>query len=256
MIACLALMTGCAQAIPQTEGKIIGPARYTVVELYATVVNAGSSKGYTVFEDRSAAVTVLPDSSAQIAIIHTSPPGFENTRERLRWIEAGRPQFPETLHVGTGISLKAGAFSFLPFPPKLSFQEVTALAPSPARIKNVVLGDAPLSPASDLSFYLAMQVATLMAIAPVNSSVRHAAWKALVSLAGIHACTGGHDIAGRSGSWICINTPVNTLKILTNAKEQQVLCLEELITAPSLRYPGVPAGSVILSNTYLPWRPG
>ena len=67
VIACLILMSGCAQTAPQTTGRHIGLAKYTDIGSYATVVNAGSGGGYTVFEGRSVAVTVLPDSSARIA---------------------------------------------------------------------------------------------------------------------------------------------------------------------------------------------
>lgn len=251
VIACLILIAGCAQTAPQASGRPIDPAKYTDIESYATVVNAGSSRGYTVFEGRSVAVTVLPDSSARIVITHISPPGFENVHERLKWIEAGTPQFPSTLPLGTNIPLKAGSFSFLPFPPKLSFRQAAALRPAPARITSVVMGDPRPSAARAQAFYLTMQLATLLAIAPVSIPVRHAAWKALVSLVGIHGCAGGRDGAGRSGRWMCIRTPPNELRILTNTREQKVLCVEDLLTAPSLRYPGVPAGSVIESNTYL-----
>jgi len=250
VIACLILMSGCAQTAPQTTGSHIGLAKYTDIGSYATVVNAGSSGGYTVFEGRSVAVTVLQDSSARIAITHISPPGFENTHERLKWIEAGAPKFPPTLPTGTNVSLKAGSFSFLPFPPRLSFRQALALEPSPDRIKRIVMSDPPPSGARAQTFYLAMQLSTLLAIAPVSAPVRHAAWKALVSLAGIHSCSGGRDSAGRSGLWMCIRTPPNELRILTSTREEQALSVEELLIAPSPRYPGVPAGSVIQSNTY------
>jgi hypothetical protein len=250
-IACLILISGCAQTTPETSGRPIGPAKYTDIGLYATVVNAGSSGGYTIFEDRSVAATVLPDSSARIVITHISPPGFENAHERLRWIEAGLPQFPSALPTDTDMSIKAGSFSFLPFPPMLSFRQAMALGPSPGRITSVVLGDPPSPLGRAQAFYLTMQLATLLAIAPVSVPVRHAAWKALVSIPGIHGCTGGRDSADRSGRWMCISTPPDELRILTSATKQQVLCIEELLTAPSLRYPGVPAGSVIESNTYL-----
>jgi len=254
VIACLILMSGCAQAAPQTRGGLIGPAKYTDIESYATVVNAGSSDGYTVFEGRSVAVTVRPDSSARVVITHTSPPGFENAHERLRWIAARRPQFPRDLPAGTNIPLRAGSFSFLPFPPRLSFRQVVALGPSSGRITSAVMGN-PQPPApSAHAFYLAMQLATLLAIAPVSAPVRHAAWNTLVSLPGIHACGGGRDSAGRGGLWMCLRTPPDELRILTSARERRVLCVKELLIAPSLRYPGVPAGSVIESNTYVAHR--
>jgi hypothetical protein len=154
------------------------------------------------------------------------------------------------LPAGANIPLKAGSFSFLPFPPKLSFRQAVALEPSPDRITSLVMGDPRPSGVRAQTFYLAMQLATLLAIAPVSAPVRHTAWKALVSLAGIHGCAGGRDTADRSGRWMCISTPPNGLMILTSTGEQKVLCVEELLMAPSLRYPGVPAGSVIESNTY------
>jgi hypothetical protein len=251
VLACITLISGCAQTAPQSTAGPIDPAKYTDIELYATVVNAGSSRGYTVFEGRSVAVTVLPDSSARIVITHTSAPGFENAHERLKWIDAGTPHFPPSLPTGTNMPLKAGSFSYLPFPPKLSFRQIVALEPSPDRIASVVMGDPGPSAAHAQKFYLAMQLATLLAIAPVSAPARHAAWKALVSLPGIHGCTGGRDSAGRSGRWMCIGTPPDELRILTSTRAQQVLSVEELLMAPSLRYPGVPAGSVIESNTYL-----
>jgi hypothetical protein len=249
-IACIILISGCAQTVHQTSGKPIDPAKYTDIGFNATVVNAGSSQGYTLFERRSTTVTVLPDSSARIVITHTSRPGFENTQERLKWFDAGTPRFPPILAAGTNIPLTAGSFSFLPFPPKLSFRQVAALKPSPDRIASVVTGDLRPSAARAQKFYLTIQLATLLAIAPVSVLVRHAAWQALVSVPGMHGCAGGRDSAGRSGHWMCISTPPDELRILTSTRGQQVLCVEELLMAPSLRYPGVPAGSVIESNTY------
>jgi hypothetical protein len=51
---------------------------------------------------------------------------------------------------------------------------------------------------------------------------------------------------------MCIDTPADELKLLTDVREQKVLSVEELVIAPSPRYPGVPAGSVVDSETYLP----
>jgi hypothetical protein len=250
-IALPLLIAGCAQAIPQASGSIIGAAKYTDVELYARVVNDGTAHGYTVFAERAIEVTVHPDSSARILVTHTSPAGFENASERMRWLAAGKPPFPSALRAGTQITLRADSFSFLPLPPRLSFRQVLALSPAPGKILSILQSGQRMPAGGVRSFYLATQLATLMAIGPVTGTVRHAAWKALMSLPGIRGCTGGRDNAGRSGRWLCIWTPVNELRILLSTTEQKVLCIQNLLTAPSPRYPGVPAGSLLETNTYV-----
>jgi hypothetical protein len=251
VIVSLVTVSACAQVPSPATEWLTGSLQYTGVELYANVVNAGSALGYTVFERRSITVTVRPDSSAQVIVTHASPEGFENASERMRWLTAGKPQFPSAMRAGTRLTIRPGSFSFLPFPPRLSFRQALALSPSPGRISDIILGGQQMPAGSDRSFYLAMQLATLLAIAPVRGAVRHAAWKALLSLAGMHGCTGGHDGVGRGGHWMCLRTPAHELKILSSARKQVVLCVENLLTAPSLLYPGVPAGSLIGSNTYV-----
>jgi hypothetical protein len=254
VIAGLILLSGCAQTGSQTSGGPAGRTEFTDIALNAIVVNAGSSRGYTVFQHKTILVTVLADSSARIVFTSVSPPGFENAHERLKWIEAGKPQFPLTSPAGAKNSLPAGNFSFLPFPPLLSFRQAAALTPSPGKITSTVLGSSRLSVVSERKFYAAMQLGTLLATAPLRADVRRAAWKALVSLATIQGCSGGRDRAGRTGLWMCVSSSPDELKILTNTRDQRVLCVEELLIAPSLRYPGVPVGSVIQSSTYLTSR--
>jgi len=250
-IALPMLMCGCAQTIPQASGSTVGTAKYADVELYANVVNDGTEHAYTVFAERAIEVTVHPDSSARMLVTHTSPAGFENASERIKWLAAGKPSFPPALRTGTHISLRPSSFSFLPLPPRLSFRQVLALRPASGKILSVLQGDQRLPAGSVRSLYLATQLATLIAIAPVTLAVRHAAWKALMSLPGIHGCTGGRDSVGRSGRWLCIWTPANKLKILLSTTEQKVLCIQNLLTASSPRYPGVPAGSLLDANTYV-----
>jgi hypothetical protein len=249
-IAGLVLISGCAQAT-RHAGAPAGRARYTDIEVNAIVVNAGSNRGYTVFQRRSVDITVQPDSSARTVLTQVSPPGFENAHERLKWIDAGKPQFPPTAAAGVKTSLPAGNFSFLPFPPLLSFRRAAALAPSPGRIMTVIMGSSRPSAASERAFYAAMQLGTLLAVAPLHTAARRAAWNALISLANIRDCSGGADGAGRTGTWMCVNSTPDELKILTNTRDQRVLSVEELLIAPSLRYPGVSVGSVIESSTYI-----
>jgi hypothetical protein len=230
------------------------PVRYRDEELFATVSNAGTPAAFTAFATATREVTVQASSSAHVEVIGYTAPRLLTASERQRWHEAGEPSFPAGPTTGQAFSIPTGMFSFSPQGAPLTYAQARALPGSPEVLRRDLtrhlrpaLGSHPPVPA------VMTQLGFLLATAPLSHAARAAAWSLLASLPGLHLCERGRDPAGRNGQWVCTTSHTREAGVLLDTGTGAVLAVSERILTASRRwFPGVPAGSLVLSDAFLP----
>ncbi len=228
--------------------------KFRAVEYYATVSDAGLPSSFTAFATDTRDFTVQPSSSALVDVVGYSAPRFMTPSERARWQAAGKPPLSAGAVTGQTFSIPTGKFSFIPQGTPLTYQQVKSLPGSPQAIRSEI--------ATHLRPYAGMhpsvtavlrQLGFLLATAPLATNARSATWSVLVSLPGLHLCGQGRDLVGRYGQWICASTRTDQIEVLLDTRTGSVLAVaERLLKADSHWFPGVPAGSIVQSDAFIP----
>jgi len=85
-------------------------------------------------------------------------------------------------------------------------------------------------------------------------SARAAAWSALASLPGLRLCGPGRDLAGREGQRLCASTRADEVDVVVDTGTGAVLAVDQRILQTSSWFPGVPEGSLVQSDVFIPGR--
>jgi hypothetical protein len=230
-------------------------AHFRDIEYFAIVSNAGSPAAFTVFAEDIRDVRIDSASAAVFHISGVRVPAFAAAAERARWRAAGSPPLPGVSRAGT-FSLPRGTFSFTPQGMPITFRGATSL-PTSARGMSAALAAhlAPIGGADPPATVRLKQLGFLLATAPLPGASRAMAWSALASVPGLHLCGSARDLAGRRGKGICADAQGEEVKALIDTARNSVLAVEQRLLKPSALYPGVPSGSNIGSDTFLPETP-
>jgi hypothetical protein len=248
------ILSGCAPAAARAPGGLAGASvRFRDIEYYAMVSDPGTAHAFTVFATATREVTVQPSSAARVDTTGVSGPRFTAPPERARWRAAGNPPLPPVPARGNVLSMPRGTFSFIPQGTTLTYQEARSLPASPGAVSAVIRAHlrayAGLDPPATL---VVKQLGFLLATAPLSRATRSAAWTALASVPGLRRCGSGKDLAGRPGHWLCVSAGGEEAKVLIGGRAGSVLAVADRLLQPSAFYPGVPDGSIIEADTFIP----
>ncbi len=227
--------------------------KYQDREYYATVSNATLAHSFTAFATVTRDITVQPSSSARVDVVGYSAPRFMTPSERVRWRAAGKPPLPQVPVTGQTFSISAGSFSFIPQGIPLTYQQASSLPGSPKAISGEIAAHVrPFAGVHPPVTVMMMQLGFLLATAPLARDARSAAWSVLVSLPGLRLCGQGRDLAGRHGQRICASTRTEEIEVLVDTGTGSVLAVSQRILKASPWFPGVPEGSIVLLDTFIP----
>jgi hypothetical protein len=240
-------LTGDGRTRP---GEVV---KYRDVEYYASVSNVGMAHSFTDFATAAREITVQPSSAAHVAVVRATEPRFAAPSERARWEAAGKPALPGGPAKGQEFSIPAGSYSFIPQGDPLTYRQMRSLSGVPqaiveaiaARVRSFAGAHPPVT-------VMMMQLGFLLATAPLPRATRSAAWSALASLPGLHLCGLGRDLAGRRGQQICASTPTEEVEVLMDTGTGSVLAVSQRILRTTSWFPGVPDGSVVQSDAFIP----
>ena len=247
-----ALMAGQARAGGPASGRPCQMVHFRVLDYYALVSDPGTATAYTAFAEDSRDVRVSALSSALLHFSNVRAPDFHTASERARWQAAGSPPLPKARPAAT-VAFPRGTFSFLPQGRALTYRDVRSLPTSAKGILVTVA--AHLGPAAGTdpsATQMLRQLAFLLATAPLSDAARIATWTAVGSLPGLRLCGGAADLAGRHGEGICAEAAGEQVKIVMDVRRGLVLAVQERLLRQSALYPGVPAGGMYSSDTFLP----
>jgi hypothetical protein len=251
------LMYLVARRINADTGRTVPlgqPVRYRDKEFFATVSNAGTPGAFTAFATATREITVQPSSSAHVEVVGYTAPRLLTASEHQRWHDAGEPAFPAGPMAGQSFSISTGMFSFTPQGAPLTYAQARTLPSSPEALRRDLAGHLRPALGSHPPVTAVMtQLGFLLATAPLSRSARAAAWAELASLPGLHLCERGRDPAGRNGQWVCTTSQTREAGVLLDTGTGSVLAVSErILTASRQWFPGVPAGSLVLSDAFLP----
>jgi hypothetical protein len=249
LVQSIAARTSAAADPQNTPGT---PVRFRDIEYYALVNNAGAANSFTAFATLTRSVTVQPSSAARIDVTGDGSPVFTTPGERTRWQAAGSPVLTNVPPGGQAMSFPSGEFSFTPQGTTLTYQQAASLPASPDGVSAALLahlkGYVGTGPPATL---ILTELGFLLASAPLPTAARSAAWDSLASLPGLRLCGSGTDLAGRPGRELCADDDNDETRLLVDAPSGTVLAVEDRIRTQSPLYPGVPAGSLIGSDTFV-----
>jgi hypothetical protein len=241
--------TAASQGGPRAEAG--SPVRFTDTEYYTSVVHAGSPLGYVYFSTMIRDVEVAPSSAARVRVTTAGPPRFASPADRARWQAAGKPPISGPGPATGMIVFPPGQYTFMPQGANLTFAQARSLPASASPLGEQVMSRlrAYAGPRPPVELVV-KDFAFLLATAPLTSGSRAAAWTAMASLQGLHRCGTGTDLAGRHGQGICATSSQYRIRVLVSAATASVLSVQERITRPSRLYPGLPAHTLIQSDTF------
>jgi len=247
-----------ASRIKSADYPVIPPdsvVKYQSKEYYAAISNARTPQAFTAFAVATRDVVVQPASSARVNVVGYSPPRLVTSSERARWQAAGRPPMPQVAVTGQAFSIPAGTYSFIPQGMPLTYRQVRSLpASSQAISAQIAARLRPLAGARPPATAMMLQLGFLLATAPLSRGARAAAWSALASLPGLRLCGPGRDLAGRAGQRLCASTRTDQVDVLVDTGTGSVLAVDQHILQASSWFPGVPVGSLVQSDAFLPRR--
>lgn len=239
-------LAGQAQPDPSGTG-----VRFRVVEYAGAFINAGSPHAFSLFATSEKLVNVAPTSSAHIVGRLTSPPRFASPLDRRQWHAAGSPRLPFGASTAQTADLAAGTFSFIPVGTRLTFYDAQHLPASPMQIRQALeahlrsLGRQ-LSPSLMLRAY-----GFLLPIAPLGAATRAAIFTAIESLPGLHASGTGRDLLSRVGETVSVDDAYDRIELLLAPNSGSVLAVQQRVLRPQPAYPGIRAGTLIESVTFV-----
>jgi len=247
-----------ANRIKSADNPVIQPdsvIKYQNKEYYAAISNAGTPQGFTAFATATRDVTVQPSSSARVKVVGYSPARLVTSSERARWQAAGRPPMPQVAVTGQAFSIPAESYSFIPQGLPLTYRQVRSLPASPRALSAEIAARLrPPAGARPPATAMMLQLGFLLATGPLSRGARNAAWSALASLPGLRLCGSGRDLAGREGQRLCASTRTDEVDVMVDTLTGSVLAVDQRILQTSSWFPGVPEGSLVQSDAFIPGR--
>ena len=247
-----------ANRIKSADNPVIQPdsvIKYQDKEYYAAISDAQTSQAFTAFATATRDVTVQPSSSARVKVVGYSPARLVTSSERARWQAAGRPPMPQVAVTGQAFSIPAGSYSFIPQGLPLTYRQVRSLPASPRALSAEIAARLrPPAGARPPATAMMLQLGFLLATGPLSRGARNAAWSALASLPGLRLCGSGRDLAGREGQRLCASTRTDEVDVLVDTVTGSVLAVDQRILLASSWFPGVPEGSLVQSDAFIPGR--
>ena len=247
-----------ASRIKSADNPVTSPGsviKYQDQEYYAAISNARTPQAFTAFATATRDIAIQPSSSARVNVVSYSPARLVTSSERARWQAAGRPPMPQVAVTGQAFSIPAGSFSFIPQGMPLTYRQVRALPGSPQALSAAIAmrlrsSAGARAPATAMM----LQLGFLLATGPLSQSARAAAWSALASLPGLRLCGPGRDLAGREGQRLCASTRADEVDVVVDTGTGAVLAVDQRILQTSSWVPGVPEGSLVQSDVFIPGR--
>jgi hypothetical protein len=162
---------------------------------------------------------------------------------------------PQVAVTGQAFTIPAGSYSFIPQGIPLTYRQARSLPGSRQALSaEIAVHLRPSAGAHPPATVVLLQLGFLLATAPLSESARAGAWSYLASLPGLHLCGPGKDLAGRAGRRICVSTRANEVGVLVDTATGSVLAVDQRILQASPWFPGVPEGSLVESDAFLPNR--
>lgn len=147
-------------------------------------------------------------------------------------------------------NLPAGAFSFLPVGPRLTFSDVQRLPRSPLGVRQAVEARVSSAGGQASPTLMLRGYGFLLAVAPLGVATRAAVFTAIESLPGLRVRGAGRDLLGRTGELVAVDDIYDRIELLLDAKTGSVLAVQQRVLRPQPIYPGIGAGTLIESDTF------
>lgn len=223
---------------------------FRALQYSGAFINAGSPQAFTLFETSERVVTVGPRSSAHFVSSVTSPPRFASAHDRRQWRAAGSPKLPFGPSTAQTANLAAGTFGFLPVGVPLTYYDARHLPASSAQVRQAVETHLRVAGHHPPPSLMLRAYGFLLAIAPLRARTRAAIFSAIQALP-VHATGTSRDLIGRAGELVSADDPYDRVELLLDPRSDAVLAVQLRVLKPQPAYPGISAGTLIESDTFI-----
>jgi hypothetical protein len=228
-----------------------GAVRFRMTQYYPVITNAGTPDGYAVFIRVFRDVRVQPSSAAKLLVTGDGPATLTPPAERARWLAAGAPPLPHFPAKPLPVQMPAGTFSFIPQGTVLTYHAAASLPASAAAVSRQIRAMlAPYAGARPLPTQMLTQFGYLLASAPLTAAGRSAVWMSVATLPGLRLCPPATDLAGRTGSTLCVSAAGHQTELVVDPASGTVLAVEDRLLQASADYPAITPGTLVQSATF------